>query len=88
VYYGPWDTLKAFKGPTNQMLTRLNKDLQCDVIRNALLVNQAADKVKFGLAGRGETDLDFLKPNSDKGFEEFDLLINRHGDGKSLIAVT
>ena len=52
---------EASKVRSIEVLAALAEHLDGDVVRDALLLDEFAREVEFGLAGRGEADLDLLE---------------------------
>ena len=76
-----------FKGLFDQMLTRLNKNLNRHIVGNVVFLDQLAADLVLGFRSAGEADLDFLEAHVAESVEEFELLGERHGVDKRLIAV-
>lgn len=57
----------------------LNEDLDNNVVRNEVLVDEHPHKVELGLTGRREADFDFLVSHLDKQLEHALFLLGRHG---------
>jgi hypothetical protein len=80
-------TAQAFKGAANQFLARLHQDLNRDIVRNAVFVNQAADEVELDLRSGRETDFDFLEADCTSKSNISNFSSTLIGIAKRLIAV-
>ena len=80
-------TREGFQRAKDEILAALAQDLNRDIIRNPVLLNEAAAKIKLDLRGRRKTDFDFLESNGDKHVEVFDFLLHAHRLSERLIAV-
>ena len=80
--------LDRFEGAANEMLASLNKDLNGDALGNAVLRDKGAQKVEFGVGGRGKADLDLLEADGDEKVEKLQLFFDGHGDREGLISIT
>ena len=65
MHNGVLHACQAVEGATDEVLTRLGNDLDCDAMRNTIRFNQEAHKVEVGLRRRGETDLDLFETHCD-----------------------
>jgi len=74
-------------GAGDQVLARLRQDLDRDVIRDDVLLDELADEVEVGLTRRGEADFDLLVPHADEQLEHDALALGRHGVDEGLVAV-
>ena len=77
----------GLEGAADQVLARLGQDLDGDVLRNQLVVDQLADKVKVGLRSAGKADLDFFEANLADAAEHAQLALQVHGLKQRLVAV-
>ena len=59
----------------DKMLSRLNKHLNCHVVRNKVAFDKCAEYFIFGLACRRESHFYLLESDSDKLAEHLDLFI-------------
>ena len=75
------------EGAGDQVLAALAQDLDRDVVRNAILVNEAPGEVELDLRGRREADLDLLEANFDEHLEVLELLFDAHRLGEGLVAI-
>ncbi len=78
---------QGFKSTMDEIFPRLSKHLNRDVIRNAVLFNQLADKVEIRLRGGGKSDLDLFKPAAQQQIPELQFARAVHRLGKGLVAV-
>ena len=83
----PPGALQAFVRPLDQLAPALSQDLDCDVVRNQIILDQLADEVIVGLRGRREPDLDLLEAHRDQGMEHLELPAGVHGVDEGLVAV-
>ena len=81
---GPADRLER---ALDQMLAALGQDLDRHVVRDQVLLDELADEVVVGLAGRRETDLDLLVAHPDQQVEHAPLAFRRHRVDQGLVAV-
>ena len=90
VYVNDDGSLAAFKGVErflDNVLARLGEHLNGDVFGNHVVLDERAGQLKFGFAGSGEADLDFLESNLDEFLEVFQLLVEAHRNDECLVAV-
>ena len=59
VYDGVLDSLQALERASDQVFAGLHQHLHSDIVRDALLVHEAADEVELRVAGGGEPDFRF-----------------------------
>src|SRR5688572_11711425 len=71
----------------DQLLAALAEDLDCDIIGDAVLVDQAAAEIELDLGGAGETDFDFLETDADQHLEILEFFFHAHGLGEGLVAI-
>ena len=81
-------SLNSLKCSLDQMLSALDQDLNLDIIRNQISLNQCSQKIIFNLRSCRETDFDFLESQFHKQIEKFNLLFNNHWLDQCLIAVS
>ena len=81
---GPGD---ALVGPLDQFLAALHQHLDRHVVGDQVLLDQLADEVEVGLAGRGEADLDLLEAHLHQGLEHAHLALGVHRVDQRLVAV-
>ena len=81
----PGDGLEA---AADELLARLHQDLDRDILRNAVFLDQAAAEVELRIRGGGETDLDLLEADAHQEIEELQLFLDRHRLRQRLVAVT
>ena len=85
------DVLAALDGlecPVDLLLPALGEDLDVDIIRNHIVVDQFAEKIIFDLAGSGETDLDLLEAELQKKTVHLHFFADDHGVDQGLVAVS
>ncbi len=80
-------SLDRFEGAGDQLGTCLRQDLDPDVVRDGVLLDDLADEVEVGLRGRRETDLDFLVAHGHQQIEHAPLAIRCHRVDQRLVAV-
>ena len=80
--------LDGLKSPVNLLLPALGEDLDINVIRNHVVVDQFAKEIIFNLAGSGETDLDLLEAELQKKAVHLHFFADDHGIDQSLITVS
>ena len=71
----------------DELFAALAEDLNRDVIRDAVFLDETATEIEFDLGSRRETDLDFLEANFHEQLEVFEFLVDAHGLGEGLVAV-
>jgi hypothetical protein len=84
------DVLRAAQGferARDQVLTALAEDLDCDVGRDAVFLNEAAAEIELDLGSGGETDLDLLKADFHQEVEVLEFLLDAHGLSEGLVAI-
>lgn len=69
------------------MLAHLNQNLNDDVVRDQVLIDQHPHKVKLGLTGRREADFDFLVAHVDEQLKHPLLLFGAHRVDEGLVAI-
>src|SRR3954452_12356803 len=74
-------------GSLDQLLPRLGQDLHGDVVGDEVLLDETADEVEVGLAGRREADLDLLVAEGDEQLEHPSLAFTIHRVDERLVAV-
>ena len=79
--------LQRFAAALNQFFPALAKDLDCDVGRNASLVDEAAAEVELDLGSGGESDFDLFKTDLCQQAEKTEFLMDVHRLSQGLIAV-
>ena len=76
-----------FKRLLDLVLSALGQNLNDDVVRDHVLVNQLPEEIVFDLACRRESDLDLLKAELNQQTEHFHFLTDHHRIDQSLISV-
>ena len=79
--------LQRLEGAGDQVLAALAEDLDRDVVRDPVLLDQAPGEIELDLGGRREADLDLLEADPHQHLEELDLLLDAHRLGEGLVAV-
>ncbi len=74
-------------GPLDQVLAGLGQDLDGDVVRDVVALDQLADEVEVRLRGGGEPDFDFLVAHPDQQLEHLQLAGGAHRVDQGLVAV-
>ena len=87
VHDGPGCPLQALVGALDQLLAALHQYLDRHVVGDPVLLDQLADEVEVGLAGRREPDLDLLEAHRDEFFEHAHLAGGIHWIDEGLVAV-
>jgi len=64
-------------------LAALTENLDRNVVRDPLLLDEATAEIEFDLGGAGETDFDFLEPDPDEHLEVFELLLDAHAEDRT-----
>src|SRR5690625_3979051 len=80
-------TFTSLEGAANQVLTRLNQNLDGDIFWNQVLLNDFTHEVEVGLRCRRETHLNFLVAHLHQQLEHAVLTCRRHRVDQSLIAI-
>src|SRR3954471_2771743 len=78
---------QRLEGALDQLVTGLGEDLDRDVVRDQVLLDQLTDEVEIGLTGRREADLDLLVAHADQQLEHPPLAVGRHRVDQRLVAV-
>src|SRR5260221_9713694 len=78
---------QGLNGAVDQLLAGLGQHRDADVVGDRAALDQAADEVEVGLAGRGEADLDFLVAHAYQQVEHGPLPGGVHGVDQGLVAV-
>lgn len=68
-------TFQCFKCLTDDVLSRLSQHLDCDVIRNQILLDQRAKELILRVRSCREAYLDLLKSDLHQQFEKFYFLL-------------
>jgi hypothetical protein len=71
----------------DEVLAALAEDLNRDILRDEVLLNEAAAEVELDLGSGGKADLDLLEADADQHEEVFELFLHAHGLGEGLVAV-
>ena len=79
--------LESVERLLDNVLARLGEHLNGDVFGNHVVLDERTGQLKFGLAGSGEADLDFLESDLDELLEVFQLLLEAHRNDECLVAV-
>jgi hypothetical protein len=77
----------GLEGPFDQLRAALGQHLDGDVVGDRVLLDDLADEVEVGLAGRGEPDLDLLVAHPDQQVEHPQLAGRAHRVDQRLVAV-
>ena len=88
MYDGILHPVQCVEGPADDMLARLRQHLHRHIIRNEIILHEAAQKLVLRLRGRRKADLDLLESHAHEKVEEGQLLIETHRDDEGLVAVT
>ena len=80
--------LHSFKCSFDNMFSRLSKNLDRNVIRNHILLDQCSDKLIFCLRRRRKTNFDHLKTNVNEKLKKLQFLIKTHRFDQRLISVS
>src|SRR5690606_41770042 len=88
VHDGPARALERLEGALDELVARLGEDLDGDVLRDQVLLDQQPAEIEVGLRGGRETDLDFLEADLAQGSEHPQLALGVHGLDQRLVAVT
>lgn len=80
-------TLNGLKCFTDDMVTALGQHLNGDVVRDAVAIDQGAQKVVLGLGRCREADLNLLKADPDEHIIKFKLFFQIHGNDQALVAI-
>ena len=79
--------LDGFESLLDLILSALGENLNDDVIRDHILLDQFPEEVVLKLAGRRKSDLDLLKSELDQEFEHLHLLAYDHRIDQCLVSV-
>lgn len=69
------------------MFSGLGQDLDGDVVRDQIVIDQVAQEFEFRFRCGREADFDFLKAHGDQDLVKFDFFFQIHRDDKGLISV-
>ena len=69
------------------MVAALGQHLHRHILRDAVAVNEGAQELILGLAGRREADLDLLKADFDEHIVKRKLFLQTHRHDQALVAV-
>ena len=79
--------LEGIDRATDEVFAGLDEDLNGDVLRDAVLLDEFARERELRVGGGGEADLDLLEADAAEHLEHLVLLRDVHRDGQGLIAV-
>ena len=85
---GAASALQRLEGAGDQLLAGLHQHLDGDIVGDLLFLDQPANEVVVGLAGRGKADLDLLDADLDQQLPETTFLGDVHRLEQRLVAVT
>ena len=85
---GVLDALECVERLANDVLARLREHLDRHVVRDEVVLDEAAQELILCIGGRGEADLDLLEADLEEHLVELELLIEAHRDDECLVAVT
>ena len=88
MHRGAFCPIEGNKGALNQIAAGLGKHLNGDIIRDALLLNQLADKLKVRFGCGGERHLNLLEAAFEQLLPEAQLAGDIHRFRQRLVAVT
>src|SRR5258708_22021399 len=80
-------TFQSFAAARDKSFPALTEYLDCDMRRNACLVNETAAKVEFNLGSGRKSDLDLFKADLSQQVKKAEFFIDVHRLGEGLIAV-
>ena len=86
--YSRFTAFKRFKGFLYDMLSRLSKHLNGNIIGNKIFFNQCSCKFVFRFACRREAYFYFFKTNFYKIGKKFELFFQIHWNNERLVAVS
>jgi hypothetical protein len=78
---------QGLDGLLDQILPRLHKTLNGNIIGDALFFDEAAIEGELGVGGRGETDLDLLEATFHQRIKHLQFLTDVHRHSQGLIAI-
>ena len=78
----------GLEGPLDQLRSALGQHLDGDVVGNRALLDDFANEVEIGLAGRREANLDLLVAHLHQQVEHTSFASRTHGVDQRLVAVT
>ena len=84
---GVFGTFDAFKSAADEILAALHQNLDGHIWRNAVVVNQVTAEIKISLAGRWETDLNFLEAHFHQAVPHAHFALMAHGFDEALVAI-
>ena len=84
---GAGRTLDGLERFADDVVAALGQHLHGDVLRDAVAVDELAQKLVLGLAGGREADLDLLEADLDQHIVKFKLFVQAHRDDQTLVAV-
>jgi hypothetical protein len=87
VHDGALGTAERFERAVDQVLAALREHLDGDVVGDQVLLDELADEVEVGLAGRREADLDLLVAHLYEQVEHPALALRGHRIDEGLVAV-
>ena len=79
--------LAGLEGAADEVLARLDQDLDGDVVRDEIPVDDLAHEVEVRLRGRREAHLNFLVSHLDQELEHAQLALRAHRVDQRLVAV-
>src|SRR4030095_1614069 len=79
VHDGAPGALQALVGPLDQLGTTLGQDLDGDIVRHEVFLDEDAYEVEVRLGGRGKAHLDLLEADGHEGLEHAPLALRVPG---------
>jgi len=79
--------LDCLEGSPNQVFAALREDLNRDVLRDSIFIDQPTNEIELRRRGARKADLDLLEPDCHQRLEEADLALPTHRLDERLIAV-
>src|SRR4051812_46046308 len=77
----------GFDAAGDQLFAALAEDLDRDVVRDEVFLDQPTTKIEFDLRRAGEANLDFLESDPDEHFKILEFFAYAHRLGESLVAI-
>ena len=84
---GILDAFQRLERLADDVLARLRQHLHRHVIRNQVVLDEAAQEFILRVRSCGESDLDFLEPDLQEHLVKLELLVETHRDDERLVAV-
>ena len=81
------NAVEGFKSALDEVLARLRQNLDRDVFRDQVVIDQMADEIKVGLRSGRETNLDLLETHLNQQLKQLEFAVGVHRVDERLVTV-